>query len=142
MTTSDTRGRFVSYVRNHRAADLGAEHAAAAGRLLGSQKRTVSRNELVTDGPFGEAAPGYRRPHDRRRESVSRVRVVLRDPAHRPGAGLGLRGDDRDPERTRGSILTPHGIEIQASGSVRALDHERGGAGSPREGESAAATEP
>jgi hypothetical protein len=48
---------------------------------------------------------------DCRGKSVSELRLVLRDPADRPGASHGLHGDDRDPKRTQKTTMTSRDID-------------------------------
>jgi hypothetical protein len=78
------------------------------GQRLASTGKTVSR-KTVTDGPFGETKEvigGYWFIVAGSLGEAAQIaagnpclkRLVLRDPAHRPGAGLRLHGDDRDPQ--------------------------------------------
>jgi len=92
------------------------------GQRLANAGKTVSRKNVVTDGPFGEAKEvigGYWFIVAGSLEEAAKIaagnpclelRLVLRDPAHRPGAGHSLHGDERDPKRTQRPTMTAHDL--------------------------------
>jgi hypothetical protein len=92
------------------------------GQRLASTGKTVSRKN-VTDGPFGgtkEVIGGYwfivasnleEAAKIAAGNPVSKLWLVLRDPAHRSGASLRLHSDDRDPTRTERLTVTARDID-------------------------------
>ena len=89
------------------------------GQRLGS--KTVSRKKVVTDEPYsGEAKEvigGYWFIVAGSLEEAARIAagnpclncgLFYEDPAHRPGAGHRLHGDERDPKRTQRPTMRAH----------------------------------
>lgn len=97
------------------------------GQRLATEGKTVFRKTVVTDGPFGETKGSNRRllvhpsrqPRgscgDCRRQSLSEVRLVLRDSAHRPGAGHRFHSDERDTGRAQRPTTTARDVDESQS---------------------------